>query len=266
MERKSTSIPVLALGKSAILVAQKLKAQMGNLMDLYLVSETTEEALPFIFPHEQPWRFLIYNCAEVEPHTVKRFGTAVKVGGSVIGIEIASHEEASRASWQSGTDMLIRTDSERTCLKAAAFLLRMAFSHQNALDIDLTDALSLFSGTDCARIGMAAETGELAKSHAITNALWNIGWPLSTLRGLLLNIAGSEDRIHSMDMERFMNAVMDKMPENGNMVWSVSIDPALGDTIRVTAIATQGWKRNGKDACEWIGQFAEVGFHDNEEG
>lgn len=265
MEAKTTACPVLALGKSAASVAQSLKAQMGEQMDLYAITEDVEGALQIIFPHEQPWRFLLYNRAEVAPDVVKRFGTAAKIGGSVIGIEIAVHQEAVRTSWQMGTDILLRTDSERACQDAAAFLLRMAFQSQPTCGIDFQDVVSLFAGTDHARIGMAEASGKLAKAHAIADALREIDWRLSSMRGLLVNISGSEEHICTEEMEAYMDAVMDRAAEDGNMMWGVSIDPALGDTVQVTVIATRGWKREGRDACDWISRLVEVMFHDNDE-
>lgn len=265
MEKKITTIPVLALGKSATRVAQNLNAQLGEQLDLYTMTEPLDDVPQILFPHEHPYRFLIYNRAEVATDVVKKFGTAAKIGGRVLGLEIAACHEVVRSSWQMGTDVLIRSDSEDVCQKVAAPLLRMALPQKDFLGIDIADVFSLFHGTDCARVSMAASTGERASVTAIAEAMRHLGWPPSSLRGILLRITGSEDHITMTETEKLMDVITDKIAEDGNMMWGASIDPALGDTVQVTVIATRGWRQESKDACDWLSQLVEVTFHDNDE-
>lgn len=266
-EKKMIALPVLALGKSAARVVQDLNAQMGGQLDLYQITEAIEEEPQILFSYESPYRFLFYNRADVTSDIVKKFGTAAKINGRVLGFEIATDHEVLRTSWQMGTNLLIRTDSEDACRKAAAPILHMALHHEDFSWIDIEDVFSLFDGTDLARVGTATAMGDLARSRAIAGALRSIGWPPSTLRGLLLNISGSQYNMSMMEISTLMDTVMNKIEEDGNMIWCTSIDAALGDTVQVTAIATRGWRLESTDACNWISHMVDVSFQeDGEDG
>ena len=265
IEENPPAIPVIALGTSAARVVQDLNAQMEGQLDLYPITEAIEDVPQILFSYESPYRFLFYNRTEVPPDIVKKFGTAAKINGRVLGFEIAAGHEVLRTSWQMGTNLLIRTDSEDACRTAAAPILHMALQHEDFSWIDIEDVFSLFDGTDLARVGMATATGDLARSRAIAGTLRSIGWPPSSLRGLLLNISGSKYNMSMMEINTLMDTVMNKIAEDGNMIWGTSIDSALGDTVQVTAIATRGWRQESTDACNWISHMVDVSFQEDDE-
>lgn len=108
------------------------------------------------------------------------------------------------------------------------------------INVDFADVKAIMSERGMAMMGIGIATGDNRAVEAATKA---ISSPLledidiSGAKGVLVNISGSS----SMTMDDFdaVNRVIhDKVHEDANIIVGVVIDETLGETVKVTAIAT----------------------------
>jgi cell division protein FtsZ len=108
------------------------------------------------------------------------------------------------------------------------------------INVDFADVKAIMSERGMAMMGIGVATGD---NRAVEAAMKAISSPLledidiSGAKGVLVNISGSS----SMTMDDFdaVNRIIhEKVHEDANIILGVVIDEALGDTLKVTAIAT----------------------------
>jgi len=108
------------------------------------------------------------------------------------------------------------------------------------INVDFADVKSIMSERGMAMMGIGLGSGE---NRAVDAALKAISSPLledidiSGAKGVLVNISGSS----SMTMDEFDAAskvIHEKVHEDANIIVGLVIDETLGETIKVTAIAT----------------------------
>jgi cell division protein FtsZ len=108
------------------------------------------------------------------------------------------------------------------------------------INVDFADVRAIMSERGMAMMGIGIATGENRAVEAATRA---ISSPLledidiSGAKGVLVNISGSA----SMTMEEFDAAsrvIHEKVHEDANIIVGLVIDEELGDSIKITAIAT----------------------------
>ncbi len=108
------------------------------------------------------------------------------------------------------------------------------------INVDFADVKSIMSERGMAMMGIGAADGEKRAADAAQQA---ISSPLledidiSGAKGVLVNISGSSN----MTMEEFDEAsriIHEKVHEDANIIIGLVINEELGDTIKITAIAT----------------------------
>jgi len=108
------------------------------------------------------------------------------------------------------------------------------------INVDFADVKAIMSERGMAMMGIGIGSGE---SRAVDAALRAISSPLledidiSGAKGVLVNISGSA----SMTMDEFDAAsrvIHEKVHEDANIIVGLVIDETLGETIKITAIAT----------------------------
>ena len=111
---------------------------------------------------------------------------------------------------------------------------------EGLINVDFADVRTVMSNHGMAMMGIGVAEGERRAAEAAHNA---ISSPLleevdiSGAMGVLVNISGSS----SMTMEEFEEAstiIHEKVHEDANIIVGLVIDEALGDRIKITAIAT----------------------------
>ncbi|WP_072906060.1 cell division protein FtsZ [Malonomonas rubra] len=111
---------------------------------------------------------------------------------------------------------------------------------EGLINVDFADVRTVMSNRGMAMMGIGVAEGERRAAEAAHNA---ISSPLleevdiSGAMGVLVNISGSS----SMTMEEFEEAstiIHEKVHEDANIIVGLVIDENLGDTIKITAIAT----------------------------
>ena len=259
--QRDALIPAVALGAAAIRVARAL-SEKANRLDVHVISDACAESVPeFAFTGSQPIRFLLYDCAEISLDIVKTSAASAKAGGKLITFEIAAHSEKTQISWRLGTDVLIRVESEEQCRVAAVALLSMVFSPMTMTN----DVLVLFDGMDIVHVGIGEATCAQAIHAATNQALAQLGWKPKFLRGVLLSVAGGES-LGMKDLDSATNFLVERVSEDCDLVFGANVDPALGDTVRVTLLATCGKRKDSHDASAWMMKMLEEKFEDGENG
>ncbi len=108
------------------------------------------------------------------------------------------------------------------------------------INVDFADVKAIMSERGMAMMGIGVASGENRAVEAATRA---ISSPLledidiSGAKGVLVNISGSS----AMTMDEFDDAsriIHEKVHEDANIIVGLVIDEALGDNIKITAIAT----------------------------
>jgi len=108
------------------------------------------------------------------------------------------------------------------------------------INVDFADVRAIMSERGMAMMGIGVASGERRAAEAAQQA---IASPLleeidiSGARGVLVNISGSS----SLTMEEFDEAsrlIHEKVHEDANIIIGLVIDEALGENIKITAIAT----------------------------
>lgn len=111
---------------------------------------------------------------------------------------------------------------------------------EGLINVDFADVRTVMSNHGMAMMGIGIAEGERRAAEAAHNA---ISSPLleevdiSGAMGVLVNISGSS----SMTMEEFEEAstiIHEKVHEDANIIVGLVIDEALGEKIKITAIAT----------------------------
>ena len=108
------------------------------------------------------------------------------------------------------------------------------------INVDFADVKAIMSERGMAMMGIGVATGDNRAVEAATKA---ISSPLledidiSGAKGVLVNISGSSTMTMD-DFDAVNRVIHDKVHEDANIIVGVVIDETLGDTVKVTAIAT----------------------------
>ena len=118
------------------------------------------------------------------------------------------------------------------------------------INVDFEDVRTVMRQTGTAMMGSSVQTGE---DRAVTAAEEAIACPLldgsnlHAARGLLVNIAASEDSLKLRETKQVMNVICAKTGDDTIIKFGAVFDNTLGDAMRVTVVAT-GLSRPGEVA------------------
>ena len=107
------------------------------------------------------------------------------------------------------------------------------------INLDFADVRTIMSGAGSALMGVGDASGENRATEAARAA---IGSPLletsiDGARGILLNIRGGSD-VALHEANEAAGIVAAAAAEDANIIFGTTVDEDLGDTLRVTVIAT----------------------------
>ena len=117
------------------------------------------------------------------------------------------------------------------------------------VNLDFADVQSVMSNAGSALMGIGEASGESAAIEAAKAAIASplLETSIDGAKGILLNVTGAEENLSMYDIQEASEAIHDAADSQANIIWGASIDNTMGDTVRVTVIAT------GFDAPEVIG-------------
>ena len=109
------------------------------------------------------------------------------------------------------------------------------------VNLDFADVKSVMSNAGNALMGIGEASGENATVDAVKNAIDSplLETSIQGARGILLNIMGATDSLSMMEVNEASTTVQEAAHPDAEIIWGVSVDESLGDTVSVTVIATR---------------------------
>ncbi len=108
------------------------------------------------------------------------------------------------------------------------------------INLDFADVQSIMSNAGSALMGIGEGSGEnaavIAAKAAIESPLLETS--IDGARGVLLNITGAADKLSMFEVNEAMVTVQEAASVDANIIFGAALDDTLGDTVRVTVIAT----------------------------
>jgi cell division protein FtsZ len=151
------------------------------------------------------------------------------------------------------------TTFEQACLMADDVLRQGVkgvsdlITETGIINIDFADVESIMKGQGDALMGIGLGTGENRAKDAAVSAIDNPLLEDTSIEGasrILVNIAGQG--IGLVETDEVMNSIRTKADADAEIIFGVRSDPDLGDSIRVTVIAT-GFGNNIEKAARQEG-------------
>ena len=107
------------------------------------------------------------------------------------------------------------------------------------INLDFADVQSIMSNAGSALMGVGEASGDNAAVEAVKKAIASplLETSVDSARGILLNFMGATDSL--MEVNEASTTVQEAAHPDAEIIWGVSVDESLGDTIVVTIIATR---------------------------
>ena len=109
------------------------------------------------------------------------------------------------------------------------------------INLDFADVQSIMSDAGSALMGVGEASGDNAAVEAVKKAIASplLETGIDSARGILLNFMGAQDNLPMMEINEASTTIQEAAHPDANIIWGVSTDETLGDTIIVTIIATR---------------------------
>ena len=109
------------------------------------------------------------------------------------------------------------------------------------INLDFADVQSIMSNAGSALMGVGEASGDNAAVEAVKKAIASplLETSVDSARGILLNFMGATDSLSMLEVNEASTTVQEAAHPDAEIIWGVSVDESLGDTIVVTIIATR---------------------------
>ena len=109
------------------------------------------------------------------------------------------------------------------------------------VNLDFADVKSVMSNAGSALMGIGEASGENAPVDAVKAAIDSplLETSITGARGILLNIMGATDSLSMIEVNEASTTIQEAAHPEAEIIWGVSVDESLGDTVTVTVIATR---------------------------
>ena len=109
------------------------------------------------------------------------------------------------------------------------------------INLDFADVKTIMSDAGSALMGIGEGTGENAAVLAAQNAIASplLEESIQGSRGILLNVTGASEKLSIFDVNEAMTTIQEAAHVDAEIIFGAAIDDTLGDTVRVTVIATR---------------------------
>ena len=109
------------------------------------------------------------------------------------------------------------------------------------INLDFADVQSIMNNAGAALMGVGEASGDNAAVEAVKKAIASplLETSIDSARGILLNFMGAQDNLPMIEINEASTTIQEAAHPDANIIWGVSIDESLGDTIIVTIIATR---------------------------
>ena len=108
------------------------------------------------------------------------------------------------------------------------------------INLDFADVKSIMSNAGSALMGIGEGSGENAAVAAAKAAIDSplLETSIQGARGVLLNITGAAENLSMFEVNEASVTIQEAANIDANIIFGASLDDSLGDTVRVTVIAT----------------------------
>ncbi len=139
-----------------------------------------------------------------------------------------------------------KTTKMKDALKEADSMLRQGIQGVSSLitesaliNLDFADVRAVMKNGGMAHMGIGYGTGENRATDAAKEAMNSpmLETSIEGAMGVIINITGGDD-ITMFEVNEAATLIENEVNEDANIIFGAGIDPELGDTIRVTVIAT----------------------------
>ncbi|MBR1728530.1 MAG: cell division protein FtsZ [Selenomonadaceae bacterium] len=119
------------------------------------------------------------------------------------------------------------------------------------VNLDFADVKSVMSNAGSALMGIGEASGENATVEAVKAAIDSplLETSIQGARGILLNIMGATDALTMTEVNEASTTVQEAAHPDAEIIWGVSVDESLGDTVSVTVIATRFDDDSARDSA-----------------
>ncbi len=109
------------------------------------------------------------------------------------------------------------------------------------VNLDFADVKSVMSDSGSALMGIGEASGENAPVNAVKAAIDSplLETSIQGARGILLNIMGATESLAMAEINEASTAIQEAAHPEAEIIWGVSLDESLGDTVTVTVVATR---------------------------
>ena len=109
------------------------------------------------------------------------------------------------------------------------------------INLDFADVQAIMNNAGSALMGVGEASGDNAAVEAVKKAIASplLETGIDSARGILLNFMGAQDNLPMMEINEASTTIQEAAHPDANIIWGVSTDETLGDTIIVTIIATR---------------------------
>ena len=131
----------------------------------------------------------------------------------------------------------IADDVLRQSVQGISYLITMP----GVVNLDFADVQTIMSNSGSALIGIGEASGEKAPVNAAKAAIDSplLETNIQGARSVLINIMGSEEALTMLEVNEASTTIQEAADADAEIMWGMSVDESLGDTVRVTIIATR---------------------------
>ncbi len=108
------------------------------------------------------------------------------------------------------------------------------------VNLDFADVEAVMHNAGPALMGIGEATGDNAPMQALREAVNSplLEVSVSGARGVIINFVGEQSHLNMMELNEASQSITEEAHPDANIIWGVSVDNTMGDTVRVTVVAT----------------------------
>ena len=131
----------------------------------------------------------------------------------------------------------IADDVLRQSVQGISYLITMP----GLVNLDFADIKTIMNNSGSALIGIGDASGDKAPINAAKAAMDSqlLETSIQGAHSVLINVMGSEEALTLQEVNEASTTIQEAADTNAEIMWGMSIDPTLGDIVRVTIIATR---------------------------
>ena len=108
------------------------------------------------------------------------------------------------------------------------------------VNLDFADVQAVMQNAGPALMGIGESSGDNAPMQALREAVNSplLEVSVSGARGVIINFIGESSHLNMMELNEASQSITEEAHPDANIIWGVSVDDTMGDTVRVTVVAT----------------------------